>query len=209
MSHRFGEDCSILYTDTDSLIYLITRDPYEVMREDCYQYFDTSDYPLDNIQKIPLVNKKVIGLMKDENNGKIMSDFVGLRSKLYATRLNTTNNEVHQLWEKYQKEEYDEDEIKEIIMNHDVTKKAKGVKKSVIKNKITFEDYVECLETNKHKITSQNLIRSEKHKVFTIKQEKLSLSCEDDKRYLIPGTFDTFAWGHFSIPHDHEAMDID
>ena len=44
--------------------------------------FDFSDYPQDSIFFDP-VNKKVIDKMKDEFKGKIISEFVGLKSKIY------------------------------------------------------------------------------------------------------------------------------
>ena len=45
--------------------------------------FDFSDYPL-NSKFFDPVNKKVIGKMKDEFKGRIMSKFVGLKSKMYS-----------------------------------------------------------------------------------------------------------------------------
>jgi len=55
--------------------------------------------------------------MKDKNNGAIMTEFVGLRAKMYALRV---------------------DKKKE-------TKKVKGVKSSVVARTITFDDYTRCL----------------------------------------------------------------
>ncbi|KYN21908.1 hypothetical protein ALC57_05714 [Trachymyrmex cornetzi] len=79
---------SHMYTDTDSLIYRIEcEDVYETIKRDIAR-FDTSDYSADNAYGMSLTNKKVPGLMKDENNGALMTEFVGLRAKMYPVRVN-------------------------------------------------------------------------------------------------------------------------
>ena len=76
-------DAKLLFTDTDSLVYEIkTEDVYEDFYRD-KNLFDFSDYPLDSKFFDP-VNKKAIGKMKDEFKGKIISDFAGLKSKMYS-----------------------------------------------------------------------------------------------------------------------------
>ena len=73
-------DIKLLFTETDSLVHEIKgEDDYE----DFYEDFDFSDYSLNSKFFYP-VNKKVIGKMKDEFNGKIISEFVGLKSKIYS-----------------------------------------------------------------------------------------------------------------------------
>ena len=76
-------DVNLLFTDTDSLAYEIeTEDVYEDFYKD-NDLFDFSDYSQDANFFDP-VNKKVIGKMKDESKGKIISEFVGLKSKMYS-----------------------------------------------------------------------------------------------------------------------------
>ena len=51
------------------------------------KWFDTNGYSKDENRPLPIgKNKKVIGLMKDELGGKIMTEFVALRAKMYAYR---------------------------------------------------------------------------------------------------------------------------
>ena len=76
-----------MFTDTDSLIYEIeTGHVYEDFYED-KNLFDFSDYQQDSMELhskfFDPVNKKVIGKMKDEFKGKIISEFVGFKSKMY------------------------------------------------------------------------------------------------------------------------------
>ncbi|XP_050508970.1 uncharacterized protein LOC126886162 [Diabrotica virgifera virgifera] len=208
LNRRFGENFTTCYTDTDSVIVEIReKDPYEAMKTDCHRHFDTSDYPKDNIYGIPQVNKKVLGMMKDENNGCIMTDYIGLRSKLYTIKVAITDNDIKKLKGKLIDQEYEDDEIEILIKNYGVTKKAKGVKKSVVNTKITFEDYVECLDNFTTKTASQNLIRSDKHHVYTITQSKIALSPNDDKRNHLPESYDTLPWGHYLV--DNLELDVD
>ena len=177
MKKRVGEKCKLLYTDTDSLIYEIQDlNMYKIMSEDI-QRFDTSDYDIDNQYGIPLVNKKVLGLMKDECNGKIMEEFVGLRSKMYSI----------------------------LIEGGSTIKKAKGVKSGVVKKNITFDDYYQCLFNRKKLECEQSNIRSRLHIVHTEKQNKIALSPHDDKRYILPGSTDTLPWGHYEILDEEMA----
>ena len=76
-------DAKLLFRDTDSLVYEIkTNDVYEDFYKD-KNLFDFSDYPQDSTFLDP-VNKKVIDKMKDDFKVKIISGFVGLKSKIYS-----------------------------------------------------------------------------------------------------------------------------
>ena len=74
------QDCKLLLTDTDSLVYQIkTEDFYKDISKDVYEKFDTSNYPKDHPSKIPTgVNKKVLGMFKDELGGVPISELVAL-----------------------------------------------------------------------------------------------------------------------------------
>ena len=61
-------------------------------------------------------------------------------------------------------------------------KKAKGSKKCVIKRKIKFNDYKDCLLNNEIILKSQQRFKSEAHNVYTEEVNKIALSSNDDKR---------------------------
>ncbi|XP_073999570.1 uncharacterized protein [Rhodnius prolixus] len=87
MLTKYGPDkLKLLYTDTDSLMYLVkTRDFYKDITT-MMDEFDTSDYPDGHPCKSDR-NKKVLGKFKDEASGEPVSEFVGLRAKMYAVRI--------------------------------------------------------------------------------------------------------------------------
>ena len=167
---KYGENAKLLFTDTDSLAYEIeTEDFYRDISSDVELRFDTSNYPKDHPSGILTgVNKKVIGMFKDEASGKQIAEFVGLRAKLYSYRV---------------EESYEE-------------KKCKGVKKAVIKKTITFNDYKNCLFDNKPAMRKMNVIRSHLHTMYTETVNKIALSPFDDKRLIQKDNIHTFAHGH-------------
>ena len=81
---KYGENANLLFTDTDSLMYLIrTDDVYKGISPDVRDMFDTSEYPANHPSSIPTgLNKKVLGMFKDEVKGRQIDEFVGLRAKL-------------------------------------------------------------------------------------------------------------------------------
>ena len=89
MLPKFNRNLSLCYMDTDSFIYVTkTDDFYSDISSELEREFDTSKYGgSENIFNMPLVNKKVLGMMKDENNGKITREFIGLRSKMYSIQV--------------------------------------------------------------------------------------------------------------------------
>ena len=88
MKPKYGRKVNLCYLDTDSFVYEIeTEDFYRDIAKDVEKRFDTSGYSKDENRPLPIrENKKVIGLMKDELGGKIMTEFVALRAKMYAYR---------------------------------------------------------------------------------------------------------------------------
>ena len=75
----------LLFTDTDSLTYEIkSKDVYEEFFKHKY-LFDFSNYS-EVSRFFDPTNKKVIGKMKDESEGNIIGEFVGLNSKVYPMK---------------------------------------------------------------------------------------------------------------------------
>ena len=82
------ERLKLCYMDTDSLVYDIkTEDYYADIADDVEARFDTSGYSETDFRPLPIsLNKNVIGLMKDELGGAIMTEFVALRPKLFPIK---------------------------------------------------------------------------------------------------------------------------
>ena len=80
---RYGDKIRLLYTDTDSLIvHVQTDDLYKDMAQNLDDY-DTSNYSPGH-PLFSTANKKIIGKFKDELGGKVMTEFIGIRPKMYS-----------------------------------------------------------------------------------------------------------------------------
>ena len=169
---KYGDRARLLFTDTDSLCYRIqTENFYEDIAEDVPKWLDTSNYPKGH--PIGGANKKALGMMKDEAGWNSISKFMGLRSKLYAYKMDDGKAD----------------------------KKCKGVRKSVVKNSITFENYKDCLFNGVTDRAKFNTLRSRRHEITTECITKVALSANDDKRHVIPNDQEhrTLALGHYGI----------
>ena len=170
IKEKYNNKAKLLFTDTDSLTY-------EIEAEDVYRdfwndkdRFDNSDYP-ENSPYFDKTNKKVIGKFKDEACGIPITEFVGLRSKMYS----------------YIKDNYKGE------------KTAKGIKKNIIKNKIKHTNYKKVLFKNKQIHHTMKTIRSSKHLIGSYEINKVSLSCFDDKRYILTDGKQSLAYGHYKL----------
>ena len=171
LKHRYGDKIKLLFTDTDSLcVEIETKDIYNDMQEQ-KEYYDCSEYPKDHFL-YNTENQAVVGKFKDEEKGKIITEFVGLRSKLYSLTV---------------QEKKDEKKV------------CKGCKTCGIRKELTFNDYKNTLVNKKQVERKINFIKSSKHNVNTIQVNKVVLSALDNKRYLLDGGITSYAFNHYKI----------
>lgn len=170
MKKTYGDRCQLLFTDTDSLTYHIETMDVTQDMLPHKDMFDFADYPKDHPLYDPS-NKKVIGKFKDETSGKEILEFVGLKPKMYAF---TTQD--------------------------DVSKKAKGVTKAVVKG-LGFEDYKNTLLAQEVVVKPMNAIRSYRHEVFTVTMHKNVLSAYCNKLYWLEDGIHAYAYGHSCCKH--------
>ena len=87
------KSAKFLFTDTDSLVYEINGDN---IFEQCFKdkdLFDFSGYPKYSVY-YDISNKKLLGKMKDEFNRAKISEFIGLKSKMYSL-ISADNKQVN------------------------------------------------------------------------------------------------------------------
>ena len=166
---KYKDKAKLCYMDTDSfVIHIFTEDFFEDINNDVERWFDTSD--CDKNDKRPIqtgMNKKVIGMFKDELGPKIMKEFCALRAKTYAYLMDGDNE----------------------------NKKAKGTKNCIVKRRIMFENYKDSLSKNNIILRSQLRFKSDLHNVYTEEVNKITLNSNDDKRLQTFDRATTYPYG--------------
>ena len=128
---------------------------------------DTSEYSKDDNRPLTIgENKKVVGLMKDELGGKIMTEFVALRAKMYAYRKIDRLTAQHKLF---------------VACDE---KHCNDTKKCVVSEGLTFDDYKTWLFHGKTIYRGQVLFENTKHEVYTLNKYKIALNRDNDKKIV-------------------------
>ena len=107
-----NDKIKLAYTDTDSFVIHVGTDNLYKDLIQINNHMDVSDYPKNHVN-YDISNKKVLGKFKDEVNGKIIKEFIGLKPKMYAFNVMADNEQ----------------------------KKAKGVPKHIVKKIYNFNLY--------------------------------------------------------------------
>lgn len=172
LKRRYGSNVSLLYTDTDSLVIRVHTENFYDDMKNDLDKYDTSNYR-NNRYGIPQT-VSVVGKMKDEYAGIPIESFFGAGAKVYC-----------------------------VFVGGKEIKKAKGVRKSSIKKYLTMATYRDVVENVRGEVLCRMFIfRSRLHTVYTEMRNKIALTSRDDKRYLIPNSTNTLAWGHKDILDD-------
>ena len=158
---KYDERVKLPYTDTDSLILEFRTDDLYADMATMLDVYDTSNYPVGH-DLHSQVNKKVVGKFKDELGGKVLQEFVGLRSQMYA---------------------YEAGDVSGM--------RAKSVKKAVLRDTIVMDDYVQCLHREESISRPMTGLRSHSHHIFGESIVKTALSPFDSKRYILPDRITT------------------
>ncbi|CAG0892350.1 unnamed protein product [Darwinula stevensoni] len=173
---HFGDSLTLCYSDTDSVIIRVENvDAIEKLKA-MKSHFDFSSLPFNH----PLYSRENAsrqGKFKDETGGKIISELVCLRPKMYSILFAGENEE-------------------QIV-------RAKGMNRnSRTMDILCHTKYTEALSTGRNFSVTNVMIRSEKLQLYTVEQKRHGLVIYDDKVYLYRnpnGEFKTLPYGHYRI----------
>ena len=170
------DNLKILFSDTDSFCYAIKtkEDLYKEIKDDI-EWFDFSNYNKEH-ENFNNDNHLIPGKMKDEMGGKVITEFVGLRSKMYSV----------------------------LLQNQKVKKTAKGFTRNMQKD-IRHDNYLQCIDDDDNMIDFSfkgNKLEHSNHEIFLVEKTKAGLCAYNDKKYIKRignRQFLCKSFGHFNL----------
>ena len=176
MPHFGPKNISLCFSDTDSFLFQVKTHNLLLDMEKLKHLFDFSKYPKDHIL-YDCSKANHLFYFKDELCGKsAITHFIGLRPKCYSMQIKNYNEKVTK------------------------TKKVcKGIKRTAIKNQLSFEDYRKCLDSQCIIYKSFRNLSSKNHRISTKFIRKIALSAIDTKRYTLNCGKHTLALGNYNI----------
>jgi hypothetical protein len=190
--------CDILFTDTDSLALVSNGNPDPI--KSLSKFIDFSNYPKSH----PRYNNSIanaLGYWKDEMKGNTITEFVGLRSKTYALKVEKFKS-ISKGYINLPHATITSNEIKNV--HSEIKTTCKGVKKAYKKN-IPFSTFVNCLSQVASVSVGQYRIKSSAHRLSTVRMENIAFSSFDDKRYLAPCGIHSVPYGSKYIKKIHTS----
>lgn len=165
-----GVDMTFLSSmDTDGFLVVCTAPDYLKRLATITDHLDCSgldpSHPLFSTK-----NKKVLGKLKFESNGRKILALCCVKSKVYS-----------------------------LLFEDDCIKKLKGVQKSFVKNTLTFQDFKDCVLDGTTRFAKYRAIVCKEHVMYTVNQTKLALECTDYKRFILPDRINTLAFAHYRL----------
>ncbi|OXA41924.1 hypothetical protein Fcan01_23329 [Folsomia candida] len=175
MGQKYGINCNLLNMDTDGFLYeVFTNNFYNDMLAQL-DIFDTSNYPKDHFL-FSLKNKKIPGKLQDEKAGFLIKSYASPKAKMLSLEVVDGVNIV------------------------DIHKRAKGIKKNVIKHDLSHENFKEVVLNEILTYATMNSFRSINHQMGSYCITKIGMHSFDDKRYLY-SNINSYAYGSCLIPN--------
>ena len=228
LKHRYGSRVRLCYTDTDSLLFEAqTENIYRDMMEDS-EHYDFSDYPKGHPMQSDK-NKKVVGKMKDETNGRPILEFVGLRAKSYSLQISRQPSPLS-----YLACGVHGPSVREVLASGMAPgmapgiasgmapgiasgmapgsqktgtneesplgkRKNKGTPMVVVREVHTHQHYKDCLFEMKERYDHVHCLESKNYQMGLYKHYRKTLSPLDTKRYILPDNITTLPFRHAAL----------
>ena len=182
----YNDKVKLLYMDTDSFVlHIETEDFFEDIKNDIHDWFDTSKYLKTlNLPLEYVVNKKIIGKMKDELFDCFMKEFIVIAPEVCGFKHFKHDGSINEF------------------------KKAKGTNRCVTDKTLNFDHLKKCLFNNETIRCVQHSFKSKPGLINTIEIIKVALKNKDNNRLRTFDGITTYPYGTNAFKVCKSEMEI-